>query len=130
MPILAFLSSLFAPALGILNNLHTSDAEKMQLQNELAKIQAGVTDKMVELQEAQLKAQEAEDNSPHIITAIWRPLCSILIVMIIVLASFGWAHPSDSFYDLAKYFLVGYTGGRSLEKATAMLPAIVKKIKG
>ena len=130
MPILAFIASLFSPAVSILQNLHTSDEDKMKLQNELAKIQAGVQDKMIELQEAQFKLEEAEAQSKYWLTANWRPLCSVVIVAVIVFASFGLCHPDASFYDLAKYFLVGYTGARTVDKTVSAIPAIVKKIKG
>ena len=127
MPILAFLSSLFAPALGILNNLHTSDAERMQLQNEMAKIQAGVNEKMVELQEAQLKAQEVDAGSKYWITGNWHALVSLALTVILIADSFGWIHASPKIYDLAQYFLCGFVG---VHGATNVATTVVKAIKG
>jgi len=123
--ILAFISSIFAPATEILKNVHTSDADRMKLENEFEKIKAGISEKMIALEMEKIKLQETEVQSSNWIVAAWRPLCSIAVVGIIIAASFGLAHPDQKFYDLAQWFLVGYAGGRSLEKA---LPNVLNKI--
>ena len=116
-----FISGIFKPAADLVDNLHTSDEEKGQIRAELAKIQAGVLNKSMELEKARFdamsKVQIAESQSTHKITAIWRPICSIAIVSVIILSSFGIIpKPDKEFYDLARIFLGVYSGGRSLEK--------------
>ena len=125
MPIFAWITSLFAPATEILKNLHTSDGDLLKLKNELAKIQSDVQTKLIELEMEKIELQKVEANSTNWVVAVWRPLCSIAIVIIIVAASFGLAQPNQQFYDLAQWFLVGYAGGRSIEKA---LPGVIGTI--
>lgn len=117
MGILAWISGIFTPAVDLVKNLHTSDADRMALENQLSKIKADVESKMIELEMEKIKLQEVEATSANWIVAAWRPISSIAIVGIIIAASFGLAHPDQKFYDLAQWFLVGYAGGRSLEKS-------------
>lgn len=126
--ILSFITGIFAPATEILKNVHTSDADRMKLENELQAIKSAVSEKMIALEMEKIKLQEIEATSNTFIVAAWRPMCSIAIVGIIIAASFGWAHPDAKFYDLAQWFLVGYAGGRSLEKALPGVTDTVKKV--
>ena len=126
MSILSWISDLFTPAANLIDDLHTSDEEKMKLQNELARIQENANSKILayesKLVDARMKVQVAEAGSSHTITAIWRPLSSLLFVIVITLASFGLIPTPDvNFYDLAKILLGGYVGGRSLEKVASVL---------
>lgn len=118
--IASFISGIFSPASKLVDNLHTSDEERMQLRNELAKIQESAMSKMMDLEktamEAQSKVQVAEASSGYWLTANWRPLTSIIIVGLIVLGSFGWIEVGKEIYDLAEIFLGAYAGGRSVEK--------------
>lgn len=100
----------------------------MALENALAKIKADVESKMIDLEKEKVKLQEVEANSPHIITAIWRPVCSVVIVGIILAASFDIAHPNEKFYELAQWFLVGFVGGRSLEKSAGVVGDVINKV--
>jgi hypothetical protein len=106
---LSWISNIFSPAVKLIDDLHTSDEEKLKLRNEFAKIQAQVHSKTVEL-------AKAESESKFFLTATWRPICSLAIVIIIVAHSFGWISPGPQIYDLAEIFLGAYAGGRSLEK--------------
>ena len=88
-----FISNIFSPASKIVDELHTSEEEKMKLKNELAKIQGKAQDRILDyeskLAEYRHKLLIAEANSPHPFVAMWRPICSTALVTIIVLASFG-----------------------------------------
>ena len=125
MSILSFIGSIFSPAADLIDNIHTSDEERMKLRNELAKIQAGVQDKLIDLEgkmvEADAKIRQSEAQSPHKLTALWRPISALALVAIIILASFGICHPDDKLYMLANVIIGGYMGGRSLEKISSTL---------
>ena len=54
MEILSFISSIFKPAVDLIDELHTSDEEKGNIKNQLAEIQAGVQDKIIELESKRL----------------------------------------------------------------------------
>jgi hypothetical protein len=118
--IASFISGIFSPAAKLVDEIHTSDEEKMKLRNELARIQESAMSKMMELEktamEAQSKVQVAEANSSYWLTANWRPLTSVTIVVLIVLGSFGFVQVGKEIYDLAEIFLGAYAGGRSVEK--------------
>ena len=115
-----FISSIFKPAADIVDELHTSEEEKLKLRNELATIQGKAQDRILDyeskLAEYRHKLLIAEANSPHPFVALWRPICSTALVTIIVLASFGIGHPGPELYKLAEIFLGAYVGGRTIEK--------------
>ena len=115
-----FISNIFSPAAKIVDELHTSEEEKLTLKNELAKIQGQAQDRILDyeskLAEYRHKLLIAEANSPHPFVALWRPICSTALVTIIVLASFGLCHPGPELYKLAEIFLGAYVGGRTIEK--------------
>ena len=109
MSIFSFIGDIFKPAADLIDNLHVSDEERGQLANEMAKIQAQVHAKTTEL-------MSAEASSPHVITAIWRPVCCIVLVGIILADGHFGFKASEQVYVLAQTFLSVYGGGRSLEK--------------
>ena len=115
-----FISNIFKPASDVIDELHTSDEEKGKLRNELAKIQASAQEKILsyesQLAEIRGKLQIAEVQSPHKIVALWRPLCSIALVITICLDAFDLVAPGPELYELAEIFLGAYAGGRTLEK--------------
>lgn len=124
MGILSFISDLFKPAADLIDNVHTSTEEKLTLRNELADIQRKVNDKIIDLEKARLDAMSkieiAEAGSAHWLRANWRPICSIIIVGIIVADSFGWIKAGVQIYDLAKIFLGAYTTSRGIEKVASV----------
>lgn len=111
MSIFDFIGDIFEPATDLIDNLHTSDEEKLKLRNELAKIKMQMHEKSVSLMEAEVK-------SDHFIVAAWRPICVIILICLIVADAYGWAKAPKQIYDLANLFLTTYAGGRSLEKIT------------
>jgi len=115
-----FIAGIFKPAADIIDELHTSDEEKGKLKNELAKIQSQAQGRIIDyetkLADVRAKLQMAEVASPHKLVALWRPLCSVALVTIIILASFGLCHPGPELYKLAEIFLGAYAGGRTIEK--------------
>lgn len=130
MSIFNFIAGIFKPATDLIDNLHTSDEERMTLRNELAKIQEQANSKLIDLEakrlDAMSKVQIAESSSKYAITATWRPITSMALVGIIIAGSFGLCEVGAEIYDLAKVFLGTYAGGRSLEK----LGSVIKLGKG
>jgi hypothetical protein len=120
-----FIGSIFQPAVSLVDDLNTSDEERLKLRNELAKIQNGVTTKLIDLEKAKLdamqKIQVAEAQSKHWLQGNWRPICSMTLLGLVVGGSFGWFSLDPKVYDIALYFLGLYGTGRSLEKGAAAL---------
>lgn len=130
----SFISGIFKPASDLVDNLHVSDEERGKLRNELAAIQEKANAKLVELEVARLdalsKVQVAEAGSKYMITAIWRPVCSLLLVGLIIAGSFGWVELKSEIYELSGLFLGIYGGGRSAEKAIGKVADVVKLGRG
>ena len=120
MSIFSFISNLFKPAADLVDELHVSDEERGKLKNELAQIQAQAQKQMLDYEakvvEARSKLMVAEAQSPHLITAIWRPVACLCLITIVVLASFGIGKPDNQVYELTKILLGAYASGRTLEK--------------
>jgi len=120
MSIFSFISNLFKPAADLVDELVVSDEERGKLKNELAKIQSQAQKQMLDYEskvvEARSKVIIAEASSVHKLTALWRPIASLGLVIIIVLASFGIGNPDEKVYGLAELLLGVYAAGRSCEK--------------
>jgi len=121
----SFITNLFKPAAKLVDNLHTSTEEKMTLKNELAGIQAKANEHFLELAKAELEARQAiivaESQSSHWLQGNWRPICSIALILIVVLDSFGIVAASEELYTLATAFLGLYGAGRSIEKSASVI---------
>ena len=120
MSIFSIVSNLFKPAADLVDNLHTSTSEKQELRNELAKIQAGAQKELLSLEQKAIEARatiiQSEVNSKSAFTRLWRPICSTVMVIILLGASFGLCSPDKEFYELAKIFLSVYGTSRGCEK--------------
>lgn len=116
MNLFSFIGDIFKPASDLVDNLHTSEEEKLTLLNELNKIKAGMQAKSVEL-------MAAEAKSDHWIVASIRPICTLILILLIVADAYGWADAPPQIYSLAEIFISVYAGGRSFEK----IARVVKK---
>ena len=127
MSVFSFITDLFKPATKLIDDLHYSGHEKAkskeklaQLKNELATIQSKANSKFLDLEMAALQARKevmiAESKSTSKLQSSWRPICSILLILLVVLDSFGIVNANQDLYTLAMSFLGLYGFGRSVEK--------------
>lgn len=137
--VLDFISGIFKPATELIDELHTSEEEKLKLRNSLVKLQNEVTMKQLELLGKQMdverelldvrsKAIIAEAAGSSWLQRNWRPMTMVVFVVLIVLGVFDYL-PSElpkEFMSLVKIGLGGYVIGRSVEKAG---PSIAKSLK-
>lgn len=107
---LDFIKSIFGPAERIIDELNVSDEERGKLRNELAKIQSNVHAESVKL-------MTAEANSDNALTSSWRPICALVLFVLILADGFAFIKAPAQVYELAELFLGVYGGGRSIEKA-------------
>ncbi len=132
MSILAIIGSVFKPAAKLIDSLHTSDAEKRELTNQLTVIQnefAGrVLDYETKLMESRASIINAESTGKSWLQRNWRPLTMLTFLILVVLDSFGLLafRLATEAWTLLQIGLGGYVVGRSVEKVG---PAIVKAIK-
>jgi hypothetical protein len=122
MPILDFISSIFGPVRDIVTNLHTSDAEKMTLHNEMINLQNQMSGKVLDYETKLMSAQadiiKAEAQGASWIQRNWRPCTMFTFLVLVVCDSFGWLHSplAPQAWTLLQIGLGGYVAGRSLEK--------------
>lgn len=120
---LGWIKDLFEPAGKLVDDLHTSDEERMKLRNELAKIQMKANEQFITLAKAELEARsemvKAEASSSHWLQANWRPISSVALLLTVVLDAWGLIDAPEALYTLATAFLGLYGAGRSIEKAAA-----------
>tara|TARA_Y100001937_G_C7045748_1_gene296731 strand:- start:298 stop:681 length:384 start_codon:yes stop_codon:yes gene_type:complete len=118
--VFSFISNLFKPAADLVDELHVSDEERAKLRNQLAEIQSKAQKQMLDYEskvvEARSKLMVAEAQSPHLITAIWRPVACLSLIAMVVLAAYGIGNPDKEVYELTKILLGAYASGRTLEK--------------
>jgi hypothetical protein len=100
MNILSFIGDIFKPAADLVDNVHTSEEEKLTLRNALAKIEADVTVKSLELEgkvlelqgklaEAATKQAVAEATSESWLVRNYRAIIITSMFVLIMCQSFG-----------------------------------------
>ncbi|OEU63427.1 MAG: hypothetical protein BBJ57_06440, partial [Desulfobacterales bacterium PC51MH44] len=105
-----FVSGIFKPAADLIDNVHTSDEEKLVLRNAMAKLQNEVTVKQIDLLSKQmdlekqlLEAQSSiintESKSESWIARSWRPITMLTFLVIIVCHSLGLITLQQEFAD-------------------------------
>ena len=109
-------AGVFKPAVDLVDELHTSEEEKGQIKAAILSGQASL--------EAQITMRQAADaGSASWLTRIWRPICALTFLSIVVADSYSLLpNPaSDQFWLTLQILLGVYGGGRSLEKAASVI---------
>jgi len=143
MNVLSLLGEVFGPAAKLVDDLHTSKEEKLQLKNGLMGIQANVVGQAIEMETTLMKAKRdiivAEAKSDSWLTRNWRPLVMVSLTASIMAYWFGLT-PTDPLtglsvipnsviermYSLVQIGVGGYIAGRSAEK---IAPGIISAFK-
>ena len=127
MEILTLIASLFKPAADLIDNLHTSDEEKLEAKQKLFDSQSNITFKFLDYEARMMEMKgtviTAEASSKHWLAAVWRPITMLTFLVLVCFDSFGWlASPlKDEAWLLLQIGLGGYVTGRSVEKITEKL---------
>lgn len=120
MSLFGFLGSIFKPAAELIDNVHTSDEERMMLRNQLAQIEAQVSIKMMELQstviEANSKIAVAEQQHGNLLSKSWRPIVSLGLTGLLIAMGLGYVPFNELLAQISGAFLGIYGIGRSVEK--------------
>ena len=131
MNILSKVGDILGGAFGLVDDLHTSDEEKLQLKAALLQIQTGVVSEVIQAQSKMAEMQSniivAEAKSQHALTSMWRPITMLTFLGMIVLAQLGLTGPvPEPMWPLLKLGLGGYVIGRSFEKT---VPSVLSSLK-
>lgn len=128
-----FIGSLVGPLAELVDNLHTSDAEKAEIKGRLYAAQAQLTEKVIsyegELLSARAKVVAAEASGQSWLQRSWRPITMLTFLVLVVCDSFDLLafRLSEEAWNLLQIGLGGYVVGRSLEKVA---PGVTKAMKG
>ena len=126
MGITDLIAGIFKPAADLIDNLHTSEEERLEQKRLLLEVQAKAMDRVHEynsqLLEAQGKIVNSEAKSEHWLTANWRPIVMLVFTSLVVARFLGFHAEGmteaeyESLWDLITIGLGGYVAGRSIEK--------------
>ncbi|NPV12721.1 MAG: hypothetical protein HPY57_13120 [Ignavibacteria bacterium] len=122
MPIWDTITNAIKPIGDIINNLTTTDEERLKAQIELKKLENEITSKLIELETQLVEAQKtiitAEAQGQSWIQRNWRPITMLTFLILVVLDSLGILayRLSNEAWTLLQIGLGGYVVGRSAEK--------------
>lgn len=120
-------TSIFKPAAELIDNLHTSEEEKLQIKQKMFELQVQSFNKAEEYETALLDAKKtiitAEAQSQSWIARNWRPITMLTFLFLVVLDSMGWLPTklAPQAWTLLQIGLGGYVVGRSAEKVTNVI---------
>lgn len=129
MGVTELIAGIFKPAATLVDELHTSEEERLKAKGHLLDVQAAAMQRVFDYEKEMIKGQQAivtaEAKSEHFIVAAWRPITMLTFLVLAVGDSLGLlATPlKDEAWMLLQLGLGGYVVGRSGEK-------IAKVVKG
>lgn len=133
MSLLSVLAPLVSPITNLIDKLHTSDEEKLQIEKAMLDVQANLTMKMIEYESQLLEAQRsvivAEAQGQSWMQRNWRPITMLTFLTLVVLDSFdllAW-RLSEHAWELLQIGIGGYVLGRSAEKVVPVIAGAMKK---
>lgn len=133
MNIWGFVSELVEPVTNLIDSLHTSEEERLQVKGELFRIQSEMTNKVMEyetkLLESKTKIITAEATGQSWLQRNWRPITMLTFLGLVICDSFGWlANPlASEAWTLLQIGLGGYVVGRSAEKIMPRVSEVMRK---
>jgi len=125
--VLNLIAGLFKPAAELIDNLHTSDEEKLIAKQKMFDSQSDITFKFLDYEARMMEMRgsiiSAEAQSKHWLTAVWRPITMLTFLALVVLDSFNLLSTPlrDEAWMLLQLGLGGYIAGRSGEKITELI---------
>ncbi len=121
-PVLTTLTKLFKPAVTLIDELHTSDEEKLKAKTAMLEVQLAAAQQLLQyearLVEAQTSVVRAEAQGQSWIQRAWRPITMLTFLVLVVADAFGLLafRLSAEAWTLMQIGLGGYVIGRSGEK--------------
>ena len=134
-PIWSFLTSAFQPLTRLIDDVHTSEEEKLQIKQQVFEAQNHVTLKLLDYEKQLLDSKTqiivAEAQGGSWLQKSWRPITMLTFLVLVVCDAFGWLafRLSEQAWALLQLGLSGYVVGRSMEKIAPNIATIFKKEK-
>jgi len=128
---LSFLSGLIKPVTELVDNLHTSDEERLEAKGVLLELQTGLMSQTLayeqKLAESQASIIVAEATANSWLTRTWRPITMLTFVFLVVYSQFTGTEIPPDMWTVIKIGLGGYLGGRSVEKSVGAITEVMKR---
>lgn len=141
-----FVAKIFEPAVKLVDELHTSKEEELeiklkleQIKSEIEKAKIALSSKMIEyhtqLVESRSDVVIAEAKGESWIQRTWRPILMVMFAIIIVATWLGFSSSTVSeemhlrLLDIVQGGIWGYIGARSFDKAVGGAKGWFKKKK-
>ena len=127
MGVTELIAGIFKPAADLVDELHTSEEERLTAKGHLLDVQAAAMQRVFDYEKEMIKGQQAivsaEAKSEHFIVAAWRPITMLTFLVLAVGDSLGLlATPlKDEAWMLLQLGLGGYVVGRSGEKIAKVM---------
>jgi len=124
---LNLIGQIFKPAADLIDNLHTSEEEKINAKTAMFEVQMGLGMKVLDYEAQLIKAQSsiivAEAQGQGILQRNWRPITMLTFLFLVVADSFGQLpfRLAGEAWTLLQLGLGGYVAGRSGEKIVGAL---------
>lgn len=135
MSVFSFLKEIFKPAVELIDELHTSEEEKLSHKAKTLNTYADALEAGYEYEQRNLNARaeivKAESESEHWLTSTWRPITMLSLLSLVMLDSFGVLpnELSPQAWVLLQLGVGGYVVGRSAEKVAKVVSDLKQKDK-
>ncbi|MHC4647493.1 MAG: 3TM-type holin [Planctomycetota bacterium] len=133
MNIFELIKGIFKPAVELIDELHTSEEEKLAQKAKTLGMYVEAIETGIEYAQDELKVKaaivEAEAKSEHLLTATWRPITMLTFLALVVADQTGILHfrLAPEAWTLLQLGIGGYVAGRSVEKAVVPIVAALKR---
>lgn len=133
MNVLKLIGQIFKPAAELIDNMHTSEEEKLQQKAVLLDLQTQFIEQGLEYETEQLKQRadiiKAEANSQSWLARNWRPITMLVFLGLVVLDQTGLLafRLAPEAWTLLQLGIGGYIVGRSAEKVSGSVVTALKK---
>lgn len=129
MGLLGKIGDLLGKVVGVVDEVITSDEERLRLKAPLFEMQAKILGMALEAEkqilDARTKIIVAETQSDSWLTKNWRPITALAFVAMMGASWIGWGPPvPDWMPTTINIMLGGYIGGRTVEKVASLAGAL------
>lgn len=136
MSIWSFLSGVAEPVTKLIDELHTSDEERLQIKAKLFEMQTAMAAKTMDYEarliESKTKIITAEAQGASWLQRNWRPITMLTFLALVVADTFGLTtfRLAPEAWTLLQIGLGGYVVGRSAEKIVPKVTDVMRKSGG
>ncbi len=133
MSIWKLLGGMIEPVTKLVDDLHTSEEERLAIKAKLFEMQTSITSQTLDyearLVEAKTKVITAEAQGASWMQRNWRPITMLSFLGLVIADTFGWTEfrLAQEAWTLLQIGLGGYVVGRSAEKIAPKVVDVMRK---